>query len=189
MQSATKIAHQILESVSLFHKENLDQIVEDIATLVDRLHSNTAGPHRTNYKIEKWADQIAKFQTGEKVLSLRNEIGVLRITVEMEINRCTTPAQLITKASVISDQIAKIARLVESCHKLENSMGLLLDKEAAMQFTNELITVVGNYVKDPDTLLSIANHYNDPKGAINGPSRSGRELTADDLDSDEQSGE
>lgn len=43
----------------------------------------------------------------------------------------------------------KIDRLVNSCHKLEGSLGQLLDKQAILNFASEVINVITDNLDDP----------------------------------------
>ena len=57
--------------------------------------------------------------------------------LEEVLNKCKDSKDLILKSSVISDLVVKVEKLVSSCHKMEGSMGQLLDKSAILQFAAE----------------------------------------------------
>lgn len=110
-----------------------------------------------NYRLERWQHRVQSKATSPNIKSLRDEIGILRMTLEEQLNRCIDPLDLVLHAAAISDLVLKIEKLVSSCHRLENSMGLLLDKSALLQFASEVISIIQTEISDPTILSSIAN--------------------------------
>ena len=95
----------------------------------------------------------------DNVKDLRDEILILRMLLQEFINnRCKTPNDLIVFSSPIADLVMKVTTVVEKCHKLEGSMGELLDKQAILQFAGEVIKVIGEVFKDqPDKVSDVAD--------------------------------
>lgn len=50
----------------------------------------------------------------------------------------------------------KIDKLVNSCHRLEQSTGLLLEKQAAMTLGDALVEIISTHIEDEDTIFQIA---------------------------------
>lgn len=109
-----------------------------------------------NYKLTKWHARLQRHSDSEHLKSLRDEIGILRILMEERLERCKDAHDLILQSGPISDLVMKIERTVTACHKLEGSMGQLLDKQAILQFANEVITVVTNNVTDEQQIDLVA---------------------------------
>ena len=57
----------------------------------------------------------------------------------------------------ISELIAKIEKTVLSCHKIENSLGNLLDKTAIIQFAGSILQIIAEHIKDEEQLTLIAD--------------------------------
>ena len=110
-----------------------------------------------NYRLTKYQTRINNFTTNPSIKSIREEIGILRMLLEETINKCIDSNDLIMYASKISDLVMKIEKLVSSCHRLENKLGLMLDKMAALQLSNEIVTIISDHVTDPEAVDSIAN--------------------------------
>lgn len=110
-----------------------------------------------NYRLGKWQGRVDEFSDSSKIKSLREEIGILRMMLEETVNKCENQGQLILFASKISDLVMKIERLVATCHKLESSLGMMIDKIAAQQLANEIVAIIGEYVTDPETVAQIAD--------------------------------
>lgn len=110
-----------------------------------------------NYKLDKWRSRLNEKADAEGIKSLRDEIGILRIVLEERLNKCNDAHDLILQSGPISDMIMKIEKVVSSCHKLEGSMGQLLDKQAILQFASKVITILGNHIQDEQLLTLIAD--------------------------------
>lgn len=110
-----------------------------------------------NYKLDRWNRRLAEKADASGIKSLRDEIGILRIILEDRLNLCKDAHDLILQSGPISDMIMKIERVVTSCHKLEGSMGQLLDKQAILQFAQLVIGIIGTHVQDETQLTTIAD--------------------------------
>lgn len=111
---------------------------------------------KRNYRLTKWQARMEEFADSDKVKSLREEIGILRILLEENMNRCQSAMDIVLYSGKISDLVVKIEKLVASCHRLEQSTGLLLDKSAVINLSNTIITIIANNVKD-DAILSVVS--------------------------------
>ena len=110
-----------------------------------------------NYNLTKWRAQVAKKTDNEGIKSLRDEIAILRVVLEERLNRCSDATDLILQSGPISDMVMKIERVVTSCHKLEGSMGQLLDKQAILQFATLVIGIVSEEVADEASIEKISD--------------------------------
>ena len=95
-----------------------------------------------NYRLTKWNAKVQRFGNRPEIKSLRDEIGILRLIMEERLNKCGDAQDLILQSAPISDLVMKIEKVVASCHKLEGSMGQLLDKQAILQFAQTVIGIV-----------------------------------------------
>lgn len=107
-----------------------------------------------NYRLTKFHDKIQRFGSSDGIKSLRDEIGILRTIMEERLEKCETESDLILQSHAICDLVMKIEKVVASCHKLEGSMGQLLDKAAILQFASEVITVVSDVLQDDDAKIT-----------------------------------
>jgi len=109
-----------------------------------------------NYLLRKWHQRIADKATSPDIKSLRDEIGILRMVLEALLNNCNTETDLILQSAPISELVMKVDRVVLSCHKLEGSMGQLLDKASILQFAGNVINIIASEVEDTIILNNIA---------------------------------
>jgi len=112
--------------------------------------------HR-NYMLRRWQDRVNQKADSPEAKGLREELGILRLLLESIINKCDTETDLILQSAPISELAMKIERTVASCHKLESSMGSLLDKQSILQFASSVITILSNHITDTDLLSTIAD--------------------------------
>jgi len=111
-----------------------------------------------NYRLIKWQAKLSSKVNSPGIKSLRDEIGILRMVLEERLNQCEDASGLMIMSHTISDLVVKIEKLVSSCHKLEGSMGNLLDKQSILQFAAEIITIITEVLgKDSDKVSLIAD--------------------------------
>lgn len=113
---------------------------------------------KNNYRLTKWQAQLERHSGSDQLKSLRDEIGILRMILEEKLNQCQTNLDLMLHSHQISDLVVKIDKVVTSCHKLEGSMGQLLDKQAILQFAMVVIDIISTTLKDnPEAIDEISN--------------------------------
>jgi hypothetical protein len=71
--------------------------------------------------------------------------------LEERLNACSGPSDLVIASGPISDLVAKIERVVVSCHKLELSADALMDKSRLLQIADQVVKAVSAYLP-PDKL-------------------------------------
>jgi hypothetical protein len=111
---------------------------------------------KAGYRLEKWNLKIQEFANAPALKSLRDEICILRMTLENELNMLDDEHALMMRSGTVSNLIAQITNTVKQCDALETKMGMYLDKGAILQFVNALITLLEDEIKDPDILASLS---------------------------------
>lgn len=109
------------------------------------------------YRLKKYQARLSEFSDSDKIKSLRDEIGILRILIEERMNICHTDLDLMLHSSVLSDLVVKVEKLVTSCNRLEGQLGTMLDKTQALQLGSEVVEIVARHVENEQTLEEIAN--------------------------------
>lgn len=107
------------------------------------------------YRLSKWQNRVGELADHEQVKGLREEIGVLRVLLEETMSLCHDSTTLLMYSNRISDLATRIEKLVNSCHRLEQSSGLLLDKSAALNIGAQIVEIVSRYVSNEEALDSI----------------------------------
>ncbi len=107
-----------------------------------------------NYRLTQWQAKLQSKSESSGIKGLREEIGILRIIMEERLNMCKDETDLMLHSAQISDLAMKLERLVTSCHKLEGSMGQLLDKAALLQFAALVIEIIGTELEGQDNLMN-----------------------------------
>lgn len=110
-----------------------------------------------NYQVAKWQTKLNRHADSPRIKNLRDEIAILRMTLEERLNRCHDESELLLQSHVISDLVGRIERLVKTCHTLEGSMGQLLDKQAVLNFASGVIKIISDELQDEEVLNRIAD--------------------------------
>jgi len=96
------------------------------------------------YRLAKWQQRLLEHHSDNpNIICIRDEIGILRVMLEAELQKCGDITELMLRNAIITDLILKIEKLVLSCHKLEGSLGQLVDKKMILQFAHQVIDVIG----------------------------------------------
>jgi hypothetical protein len=109
------------------------------------------------YKLAKWQDRVNEFADDDQLKSLNDEIGILRMTLEQVLLACHEATDMLLYAPKIADLVAKIEKLVVTCHKLEASTGVLLTRNAAFKLASQIVDIVARHVTDADSVAQIAD--------------------------------
>lgn len=121
-----------------------------------------------NYNLLRYRDRINQFADNPQIKSLREEIGIVRIMIETIVNKCETDNDLLIYSNKLQNLILQAQKLVETCHKLEERTGMLLDKQSIIVVCDSLVKIIGEHVEDPDQLNNIAVQMLDVVAKIGG---------------------
>jgi hypothetical protein len=108
------------------------------------------------YRLAKWQTRVDQFAEHDQVKSLRAEIGITRMLLEEVINKCETSDQLLMFSGKIADLVTRVEKLVSSCHRIEASTGMLLDKSAALHLASVIVEIISRHVTEDDSIDTIA---------------------------------
>ena len=111
----------------------------------------------SNYRLQQYQHRLEELGSSEQSKSLRDEIGILRMTLENILNNCETPHAFLLNAGKISDIATKIEKVVATCSRLEQSYGLVLDKTAVSTLANKIVDIIHKYVEDPIIIANISD--------------------------------
>jgi hypothetical protein len=120
------------------------------------------------YRLQVWQERLSEFSEHDKLKSLRDEIGILRLVLEETMNRCRTSSELLTFSSKISDLCLRIEKLVSSCNRLEMKMGMLLDKASALNLAGQIVEIISQHVTDPVVIDAISSGIIDALASLTG---------------------
>lgn len=116
----------------------------------------------SGYRLMKYQNRLQEFADSDKIKSLRDEIGILRILIEEKFNYCCkTETDLILQSGPLSDLVMKVEKLVSSCDRIESKLGLMMDKTQVMQLATEVVEIISQFVLDEATLTEIATKIAD----------------------------
>jgi len=110
-----------------------------------------------NLLLTRYRREVKRLGNNEHIMSLKDEIGVLRMMMERILNNCRGDADLILFSPQLSDLVMKTSKVVSDCHKIEEKTGQLLSREALGSFALRVIELVNEHVKDPEAKRAIGD--------------------------------
>jgi len=110
-----------------------------------------------NYRLTRYKANIEDKVGQDSILSLREEIGIARLTLEEIINQTNSAVDLIMYQPKIVQLVQTIQKTVESCQRVEEKTNNLLSKTTLLQFADELITIITEHVTDHNVRALIAD--------------------------------
>lgn len=118
------------------------------------------------YQLRTYNKRLQELEQSEKSQSLREEVAILRMTLEEKLNKCETETDLLMQAGPISDLILKIEKVVTSCTKLDILLENHLDKQAVVTFAQSVIRIISETIHDKDKLRSISDQIGELLDAL-----------------------
>lgn len=97
-------------------------------------------------KVQQWRTRLEELGKHDGLRTLTEEIGVMRLMLEQRLNTCATTEDLLREGHALMGITQTIERLVVSSHKLEKSLGNLLDKTTAIQFSMEVVAIITRHL-------------------------------------------
>ena len=109
-----------------------------------------------NYRLNKWMSRVESMANSDGIKSLRDEIGILRMLLEERMNSIGDVTELLMYSHTISDLVNRIERIVLTCHKIEKSLGNLIDRSEVVRIVDQIVCLIGENITDQDVLAKIA---------------------------------
>jgi hypothetical protein len=107
------------------------------------------------YRLARWQSQFDRFSNDPKIKTLREEIALARLTLEAIINKCNDEHDLLVYSGKIQLMLGQIGKLVVDCNRLENHLGLVLDKSAIINLAEKIVAIISAHIPE-DQLNLIA---------------------------------
>lgn len=109
------------------------------------------------FRLKEYQSRFEEFINNPEIKTLHEEIGILRMQLETIINETGgNRGKLILFTSQIAHLVSNIKETLTAAHKLEQATGKLLDKTQVIVFGERIVSILSNYIKDPQVLESIA---------------------------------
>lgn len=109
------------------------------------------------YLLTKWRDRLSRLTTDDGIKSLRDEIGIVRMTLESLLNLCSKDEDLVLNSTKICELVGKCEHLVVACQKLEKTTGMMMDKTTALQIASNIVTIISEFVTDVEVIDKISS--------------------------------
>lgn len=104
------------------------------------------------YLLQKWRQQHDRHSENPKIKGLREDVGILRMTLEVKLNQIKDEVDLDMRSSSVMELVREIAKTVAICQKMEKENGELLDKAQTLDLVQEIVFVIA------DNISSLPDH-------------------------------
>ncbi len=109
-----------------------------------------------NYQVQRFKAKIDRQLSSPTAMSMREELAFMRMLLETKLLAITDDSDLMIHSQTISDMIMRVTDCVGKCHKLEKSLGELLDRESLHRFAEFVISVLCDNIDDPQIIKKVA---------------------------------
>jgi len=120
--------------------------------------------HTRTYALTKYRARLDHFADDPHIKKLNEEIGILRMMLEMTLNKITDDFGLVTQASTISDLVTKIQACVTAADKLDQRHGQLLDKSVLLKFAAAVVDIISDELGDDPRVENVADRIMETLG-------------------------
>lgn len=110
---------------------------------------------RTLYEANKYLTKMAANRNHPDLLSLTNEVAALKSIIDAKLNMIQDEKSFLQYHGAVADLLMKSEKLVASCARLKEKLGMMMSAEQALAFASEIQQIVQEEVKDHDALQRI----------------------------------
>lgn len=103
-----------------------------------------------------WQDRIGRNAEHPKIISLRDEVGILRMTLDMKLESLKDEQELLMNAHQVVTLVREIRDTVREAGKVELILGKMLSKSEAEKLIQKILDIIMNYIKDAETIKMIS---------------------------------
>lgn len=108
------------------------------------------------YNLALYQEEVERFGNHDSIFSLRDEIGILRMTLQGLMSDFKGPSDLMMNTGRIAQLVGQIHKIVVDAKKLESQLGELMDRAAIHRLCDSIIAIVTDHV-DASRLPVIAD--------------------------------
>lgn len=124
-------------------------------------HSGTANhsiqkADKRTYMLAKWQERMNHQADNPRIKSLREDIGILRLTLENKFSLINDATELEMRSGGITELVRTIASTVMMAHKIERDSNQLLDKSQALELIHQITQIIAGHIQSQVQLQAIA---------------------------------
>lgn len=109
------------------------------------------------YLSAKWQERIGFQAEHPKVKSLREEMGILRMMLDAKLNQLNDEQELTMHAGAITELVREIGKLARIAHGIEKDMNVLLDRNQALEWVQEIVEIIDPFLPSPDDKRTVSD--------------------------------
>jgi len=112
------------------------------------------GPQKSQYNLSKYRyrTRYGSFLESDELRSLRDEVALARMALEERLNLVTNDAEFVAACGQLNTMFLTVEKLVNTCHRLETSLGSLLSKPALLRIVQQFVDIL------MEELASVPDH-------------------------------
>jgi hypothetical protein len=119
----------------------------------DSCAKHRGGNYRFNS--QRVRDAVSLKEKSDTLFSLRQEVALLRHVIEETINSCDD--DLAPVASLLTSQMETLARILQSCQKLEIVSSTVMSIDEVTTLVGDIASIVAGHVDDVAVVGAIAS--------------------------------
>lgn len=113
------------------------------------------------YRLTQYRARAHEMSDHDELTNLREEVGIVRMTLEQLLETCQDPSDLLIHSNKITDLTKTIQKLVGDCHRLDRFTAKYLDKTSVLKLMGDVIDILSNEIDDITLLEKISEQITD----------------------------
>lgn len=109
------------------------------------------------YLLTKYQGVVDQMNDSPKAKSIREEVGILRMILQTQLNKCQDDLDLLMRASSITELVNAITRTIKACTEIEQVIGFTIDKDQAFLLMQDILSIINEFIIDPEILQKISD--------------------------------
>jgi hypothetical protein len=110
-----------------------------------------------NYNLAVYQARLDELGEAPAIMSLREEVAILRMLLERRLNACKSEAEFLGAANKVGDLVLRIESVVRSCRRIEAIGEQTLSWHDLLAMCGKILEVIAEHVEDGETLARIGD--------------------------------
>lgn len=107
------------------------------------------------YQSNMFLAKVKEIGEEKELLSLNREVALMKSLVEAKLNLITDEHSFAMNHAGVAGLLMNLDKLVTSCARLNDKLGMSMNAQQALAFSDDVLSCIAEEIKDPDVIKRI----------------------------------